>query len=145
MFYLQAVLGPQVWPVDQGGTFMLPFGGVVQFLQRASRDVTVFGWQAPVLRGLVALLGVGTQGVYLLWRVEWHRPWWRVGIAYAAFFMIFPMPVLEGNPGAFVRVLLPLTLAFNVLIPQSRWFWPLFVLGNATIVQGLQSLSLLPW
>ena len=145
MGYMHLILGPRVWPVSQGGTFVVPFGGVLVFLQRAIRDVQWNGWETSMVRGLAALLSVGTQGLYLLWRAEWHRPWWRVGIAYAAFFVIFPYAVLEGNPGAFVRVLLPLSLAFNVLIPQSRWFWPLFVMGNATVFHGLESLSLLPW
>ena len=32
--------------------------------------------------------------------------------------------------GAYLRVLLPLTLAFNLLLPRNQWFWPAFVLGN---------------
>ena len=41
--------------------------------------------------------------------------------------------------------LLVTTVAFNVLLPQSPWFWPLFVLGNASIVQGMRILQLWPW
>jgi hypothetical protein len=36
------------------------------------------------------------------------------------------------------------TFAFNMLLPGSRWFWPLFVLGNANILQGIQGLTV-PW
>lgn len=34
------------------------------------------------------------------------------------------------------RVLLPMTIAFNVLLPTRRWFWPLWALGNLTVAHG---------
>jgi hypothetical protein len=47
----------------------------------------------------------------------------------------------DGYPGAFVRVLLPTTVAFNVLLPASRWSGPLFVLGNLPVISGLALLG----
>ena len=71
---------------------------------------------------------------------DWHLPWWRLGIVYAGLMTVIGFSVWEGSPGAFVRLLLPMTVAFNVLLPQSRWFWPLFALGNLTLVQGVETL-----
>ena len=73
--------------------------------------------------------------------------WWVVfvGFAYAVLMVLLPYPVFEGNPGAACRVLLPMTVAFNVMLPQSRWFWPLFVAGNVSILQGLEAVHLWRW
>jgi hypothetical protein len=38
--------------------------------------------------------------------------------------------VWEGYPGAASRVLLPMTLAFNILLPRGGRWWVVFVLGN---------------
>ena len=37
-----------------------------------------------------------------------------------------------------VGVLLPMTFAFNIILPRNRWFWPLFVLGNLTVLHSLE-------
>ena len=34
-------------------------------------------------------------------------------------------------------MLLPVSFAFNVLVVQSRWFWPLVILGNLSVWHGL--------
>jgi hypothetical protein len=54
--------------------------------------------------------------------------------------------VWEGHPAAVGRILLPMTVAFNVLLPRVRWalFLPLLVLGNASVVVGLDAMKV-PW
>ena len=42
-------------------------------------------------------------------------------------------PVWEGYPGASTRVLLPMTLAFNVLVPRGRRWLPLLLVGNLSV------------
>lgn len=145
LLYMQSLLGPRVWPVESGNLGG-PFAGMIVYVQRAVRDLQLNGWYGITAGdGLIALAGLCVQALYLLWRAEWHRPWWRVGAAYAALLMLLPFPVFEGNPGASLRVLMPMTVAFNLLLPQSPWFWPLFVMGNASILQGLRVLQLWPW
>ncbi len=47
----------------------------------------------------------------------------------------------EGRPPAAARILLPMTFAFNVVLPRrGRWRWPVLVLGNLTAAHGLLSL-----
>jgi hypothetical protein len=41
--------------------------------------------------------------------------------------------VWEGYPGAASRVLLPMALAFNVLVPRGRAWWAVLLLGNLTL------------
>jgi hypothetical protein len=50
-------------------------------------------------------------------------------------------PIWEGDPGAIVRVVLPMSVAFNVLVVRSRWFWPLFVAGNLTVLHGIHMIK----
>jgi hypothetical protein len=48
--------------------------------------------------------------------------------------MIFlSTPVWEGFPGAATRVLLPMTLAFNILMPRGVRWLPWLLIGNLTV------------
>jgi hypothetical protein len=64
------------------------------------------------------------------------RAWWRVGISFAALMLVAGAAVWEGDPGAVTRVLLPMTVAFNVLLPGRSHFWPLWIAGNANLMFG---------
>lgn len=83
------------------------------------------------------LVGITVQAGYLVLRPAWTQPWWRLGTAYVVLMALLGTAVWEGSPGALVHVLLPLTFAFNVLVTQSRWFWPLAILGNLSVYHGL--------
>jgi hypothetical protein len=52
--------------------------------------------------------------------------------------------VWEGFPGASTRVLLPLTLAFNVLAARSQASFAWLLLGNLPVVNGMRSLRDVP-
>ncbi|HWA25257.1 MAG TPA: hypothetical protein VG734_06230 [Lacunisphaera sp.] len=80
------------------------------------------------------------QMAYILVRPEWRSPWWRVGFFFTLLSLCLGWAVLEGVPGAAVRVLLPLTLAFNVLACRRRAAVVWLVLGNLSIFGGLLSL-----
>ena len=41
--------------------------------------------------------------------------------------------VWEGYPGAASRVLLPMTLAFNILVPRGWKWWGVLLLGNLSV------------
>jgi len=41
-------------------------------------------------------------------------------------------------------VLIPMTFAFNVIVSRSRWFWPLVIFGNLSVLYGLQRIQV-PW
>jgi hypothetical protein len=62
--------------------------------------------------------------------------------------MLLLDPVLA-NPhtGAITRVLLPLTVGFNILLagePRPSRFWPWFVIGNLHLLAGVGVMPLLP-
>ena len=82
------------------------------------------------------------QAGFILWRWRaWSTsPWWRIGAAYTALMAVAGASVWEGHPGAIPRVVLPLTVAFNMLLLRERRFWPLFVLGNLAVLDELRAL-----
>jgi hypothetical protein len=91
---------------------------------------------------LAALVSLTTQVVYLcIWRT-WRRPWWRVAAAYAVLLLAVHQVVWVGAPGAVVRVVLPLTVGFNVLLfsNSSRTFWVWYVLGNLQLAFAFTAL-----
>ena len=52
---------------------------------------------------------------------------------------VVPGPADEADPGG-LRVVLPMTMAFNVLLAkvEQPWlFWPLVVVGNLSVLFGL--------
>jgi hypothetical protein len=67
-----------------------------------------------------------------------------MGIVYAALMVVLGPAVWEGQPGAVTRVAVPMAIAFNILVVKSRWFWPLWLLGNAGIIHGVDFMRL-PW
>lgn len=79
----------------------------------------------------MALVGLLTQIIWLVWRRDGKDPWWRLGIVFAALTFLLGRSVWEGSPGAAVRVLAPVFLVFNLrLIPHSRRTWIWWLIGN---------------
>jgi hypothetical protein len=124
------------------GNLTLPFAGYVDKWQATIGDLWENGWGWYGRFSLYALVSLTVEAGYLVWRVDWRNVWWRVGIGYAALLVVLGGSVWAGYPGAVTRVVLPLTFAFNVLVIEERaWFWPLLLLGNLTVLHGLQALD----
>jgi hypothetical protein len=94
---------------------------------------------------LYALVSLTTQAAWLMVRRDPASAWWRVGASHVAFMAVLGPAVWDGYGPAATRVLLPMTVAFNVqLARERRLFWPLFVLGNLTILHAPEILRV-PW
>jgi hypothetical protein len=110
----------------------------VPFVAFAEKWVTTLdglwthGLLSAHMLSLVALVSLVTQTVYLLVHRTWWQPWWRVAIVFAALMLTVHQVVWDGFPGAVMRVVLPLTIGFNVLLSKEpgRHFWTWYVLGN---------------
>ena len=81
------------------------------------------------------------QVIYLAWRPRRDCPWWRVGATYAILCLCLGLAVWEGLPGAATRVLLPLTLAFNVRVVRDRASLLWLLVGNLSVLAGLHVLA----
>ena len=85
---------------------------------------------------------------FIFVRRDYAAPWWRVACAYAVM-LLFLDPVLA-NPqtGAITRVMLPLTVGFNILLAtevRPRRFWTWFVVGNLHLLPAYYVMPLAPW
>lgn len=116
------------------GNFSAPLAGLAEKWGAALAAVRMLD-EGPVAWATVAAtLGLTVQGLFFL---LWRRPaeaWWRIGAAFVAMMFFLSTPVWEGYPGAATRVLLPMTLAFNVLVPRGRRWLPVLLAGNLTVV-----------
>lgn len=93
------------------------------------------------LWSLLMLVSLTVQLLYFVCQPQWGKVWWRIGVSYAVLMIFLGAAVWEGYPGAASRVLLPMQLAFNVLVPTGRSWWLVLVLGNLTVLAAPAALQ----
>ncbi|MSU69209.1 MAG: hypothetical protein EXS39_00220 [Opitutaceae bacterium] len=129
----------RIGPLDPGaGNFDWP---VVSFVQKwradlpaaASLEVHWLAWTT-----LLATLGLTVQAAFFFTRWRPEDRWWRMGMVYSALMFCLGGAVWDGSPGAATRVLLPLNLAFNVLVHRTRAPLLWLLAGNLSVFSGLQ-------
>ena len=119
------------------GNFSWPLWEVVQKLDIAARDL--FNGPHGSMRRLahhafevLCPLSLCAQAVYLFIHPRLRAPAWRLGIGFAVLLLVLGSSVwTEYN--AYSRVLLPLTMAFNLLIhqhEQGRAYRAWYIAGN---------------
>lgn len=86
------------------------------------------------LYSVLILVALTVQFLYLLLCPQWEKAWWRIGATFALLMVFLGDAVWEGFPGAGSRVLLPMQLAFNVLVPVGRGWRLLLLAGNLTLL-----------
>jgi hypothetical protein len=114
------------WPLAAYGRKWL---AVLNELPRPEKAVSA-------LNGLLMLVAVTVQFLFLVLRPLPRAEWWRAGIAFAGLMVVLGDAVWEGYPGAASRVLLAMQLAFNVLVPRGRAWLAVLVLGNLTLLSA---------
>lgn len=90
--------------------------------------------QLGPLWSLLMVAALTVQFLFLVLRPQWRQAWWRIGLTFAVLMVFLGEAVWEGFPGAASRVLLPMQLAFNVLVPAGRAWLPVLLLGNLTLL-----------
>ena len=94
------------------------------------------------------LASVATQAAYIFIRRDYATPWWRVACGYAVMLLFLDPVLVAPSTGAITRVMLPLTLGFNILLGRegrARRFWPWFVAGNLHLIPVYQVMPLVPF
>ena len=141
LLYLFAA-GHDVSLAGASNNFGAPFAAYVAKWGATLSELRDTGWSGSLARfSLLALVSVTTQAIVLVRLARWSSPWWRVGVAYIVLMVVFGPALWAGYPGSYVRVVLPMTIAFNLLLPRTRLFWPLAVLGNLSVWHGLDALG----
>ncbi|HKB58399.1 MAG TPA: hypothetical protein VKC51_12510 [Lacunisphaera sp.] len=122
--------------------FDLPFVAYLRKWQEIGdgwADVSVVN--AGPLWSLLMLVALTVQFLFLMLRPQWDKAWWRIGLSFALLMIFLGDAVWEGYPGAASRVLLPMQLAFNILVPAGRAWWLVLVLGNLTLLAAPATLE----
>lgn len=134
-----------VLPSDSGtANFALPLAGWLGRWAELWRLSGVESNRGLLLRGWLDCIAITVQAAYLVKHRDAQNPWWRVGVSFAMLGLLLGPAVWEGLPGAYARVLLPLTLCFNVLVARRRAAIRWLVLGNLSVASGIWSLAELP-
>ncbi len=117
--------------------FAAPFAAFWKKIQFHAQELGESGWANQRSRTAVyGIVSLFVQFAVIVSRPKLQSAWWRVGAAFAGLMIFLGWAVWEGYPGAAVRVLLPMTLAFNVLLPRG-WKWAvLLALGNISILSA---------
>lgn len=131
----------RVGPANQGlDNLTLPVVGFVEKWIEAGYAIGLFADWPLTVSTLLSILGLTVQGLFFIVHRDWNDRWWRLGAAYTALMFCLGTAVWEGFPGAATRVLLPMTLAFNVLASRARSAMAWLVLGNLTVFAGFVAL-----
>ncbi len=123
------------------GNFTLPFAGYWEKLRACVRDVATRDAGALHWATLGAAVALLVQALFFATRWRPSERWWRVGAAFALMMVFLATPVWEGYPGAATRVLLPMTLAFNILVPRGVRWLPVLIVGNLTVAASVFEFS----
>jgi hypothetical protein len=138
MLVLRRWLGPSS---DMGlGNFTFPLVSYFTKWSDTLSDPSLGGPDSLARSSLFMLVALTTQWVFFACYRRWQNPWWRVAAVYSVMMVFLGTAVWEGYPGAASRVLLPMTLAFNILVPRTRAWWVVLLLGNLTVFSSLSVL-----
>jgi len=124
------------------GNFAPPLVAYVDDWMASVDEARRYASEFDAWLAVLTITALTTQAIALLWWRAWRDPWWRVGVGYALLMLVLGPAIWDGQPAAVTRVVLPMTVAFNVLLPRGRWFWPLWILGNANLLHAPREMGL---
>ena len=129
-------------------TFTIPGAGLVEGWRAMTLSVSASTRPSDALGPTCILLSVIAQLAFVLVRRRFTDPWWRVACAYAVMLLFLDPVLVAPQTGAITRVMLPLTVGFNILLvteSKSTRFWLWFVAGNLHLLTVLTVMPLIPW
>ena len=136
--YLWSIYRSTVFAGTEGQT-MTPGVVVAQTAYGIARAAWAEGLSARGLEVCI-VLPLLIQAIFLAVRPAIRDPWWRVAAGYVLLMLIIDRVVWSPSTGAITRVLLPMTVGFNVLVVRQgrpRRFWPWFAFGNLHVIPAL--------
>ena len=129
-------------PSETGlNNFTLPLAGFVEKWRATFTNFRVAADAAWSWATLAAMIGLTVQAVFFATRRRPQELAWRVGATFVVLMLFLATPVWEGFPGAAGRALLPMTLAFNLLVPRGGRWWAVLLAGNLTVVAAYKEFT----
>jgi hypothetical protein len=131
-----------------GGHITTPFWGLASEITAIWRHLSD-GFTAAVRDDACALVAFLTQATWIVWRLtrrEERSAWTLTGAAFLLLALLAHPVVWDGEPGAYTRVAMPLSMGVNVLLardPRASWWW--IVLANLAVVPGVVLLLAFRW
>ena len=118
--------------------FTLPFVGAFETFLTIIKVAGDKGFPPGTFLTLATLGSLLVQGIYLLARPKKNSVWSRIGIVFAILMLVLGPAVWEGLQ-AVPRVLLPMTIAFNILFSRKLFLIPILVFANTLTFVGISS------
>jgi len=138
MLYIRWRIGSTAQVMD---SFAWPGSGLVEKI-RDGVAAAIHPWSVlDVWISLLSTIGICVQALYLAIKPELRNPWWRVGAGYLLLMFFISHAVWEGYPGAALRVLLPLALAFNILAARRKAAMVWLLAGNLSVFSGAVAMA----
>jgi hypothetical protein len=143
------VLPAIVWTVIVGAHFQTvettslgaPFVGFVAGVRQIYATLRMEGLLAA-RNDILVVVALLVQAGFLIVQRRPAQPWWRVGAAFALL-LLFTNQDPWADPFSTVpRAILPLTLAFNILVPRTRLGLVVLVAGNLTVLSAPSALAI---
>ncbi|MDB6169872.1 MAG: hypothetical protein JWM88_2736 [Verrucomicrobia bacterium] len=132
LLVLRRWLGPSN---DLGiNNFTYPVMGYLVKWRDTLADLIAEGSDSFARYSLMMLVALTAQALFFVLRRQWGNLWWRIAAVFTVMMIFLGQAVWEGYPGAASRVLLPMTLAFNILVPRGWRWWPVLLVGNLVIL-----------
>ena len=129
-------------------TFTIPGAGLLESWRTVVLSLSASTVPADAFGPACILVSVMAQAAFVFVRRRHTDPWWRVACAYAVMLLLLDPVLVAPQTGAITRVMLPLTVGFNILLarePSATRFYPWFIAGNLSVLTVLQVLPLIPW
>jgi hypothetical protein len=121
----------RTWSFAGGDQIAGPFVGYVRSWQESVRALSRGGPTLLAVSQLLVIVSVSTQAGFLALNRAPGSPWWRLAVVFGLLMLMVDPVVWLGFPGAITRVVLPLTVGFNILLGRRETrFWRWYVPGN---------------
>ena len=120
-----------------GDQFAIPGAALLGTVGRVVSATMAGGLRSANGVQLCIVVSLAVQAIYLCVRPRFELPWWRVAAGYAVLMLVIGRVLWDPATGAITRVMLPVTVGFNVLLireSSASRFWSWFVVGNLHLI-----------
>jgi hypothetical protein len=133
LLYLWTIQLPQ--NTGNSGNFQWPLTGL--WFELSS---TIDYMREGKIHNLLALFALLYQAGYLVLHPQAGSLVWRFSIPYMVLAAFLGVAVWESDPGAAYRVLVPIAIAFNLLLRPGGWFYLHWIAGNLSLIISIKYL-----